>query len=825
MQKEAEKKDTTVKFLLILILAVTFILAVKQAVPFFSLDELELMDRIQKLDRDLFPVIHYAPLFIYLHYILSMLYGFILSLLGVIGSSSFFLFSDTGFGFTLAAGRMINALLAVLTVYVVYKTGKEFFNRAAGLTAALLTGVNSLLILYAHVFKPEITVTLLMTLTLYFILKYRHSQKTVYILFSAFFYGLSTAAKFNAFPLVLVIVLAILLTSRPIPKAFLFLPLGAAAGFFLGAPNWLVRPLGNLKENFSLFAPDIGATPGQFEIRTLLETHGEFFQDLIRYFGLIFLIIFAAGVLIGFLTRNKRDMLLSCFIIIYIVVFVSFGYYAGRFTLPLYPAAALMMGKVLFVDIKKIFQRLKLLPRLDGVFKYAGVLLAIFLGFYALDRTIANVKTFNLLKTQSAWDRIIEYRERHNIDDGRYNVARQVFTPPFEKTNIKLTRDFQLKSKRDRQKKLHFIQAHLTTYNTFIDEKEKKDPRIINLSRYKPFYEIRERTYQPRDLGCVFLYRVPDQLYGVLPGNEETRLPRPFYRGRHTSFLPLQVYEQNPNYGKLENDNGTYEHWLYSGKEIKKIIVWLFSLRRHADLTIRVNGRGAVVKTRGRPPVERVDIENLQPLSFYYDYVYRVQVHSPQRRLWEKPYYFVLEPVYADEPEGGEKRPTLFPKPARGEIPPVFSNKPFPLWMIIFYKTTGIDLALLSHVGTHRLFVNTEKTITDVSIGYAALETGDYFLRVEGEKIVETQPPGSTVFLEYTYYGITGAFKNQALLTPLTGPDGLLFAAIPIEVKDGVGFVKFDIKGLRQNNLLVRQVNITPDYQTFVNKHLVRKGK
>jgi hypothetical protein len=840
---ESEKKrDTAINVVLALILVVTFILAVKQSASFDSVDEIGLMYRIRNLDHDPFPVLNYPPPFLYLHYILSWMYGVVLALLGIISGSSFFLASDTGFQFTLEAGRVINALLATFLVYVVYKTGKEFFSRLTGLMAALLVSVNYLVILYAHFFKPGILVTLLMTVTLYFLLKYHHTLNPRYILFSSFFFGLSTAAQFNAFPLIMVIVLTVLLTfkknpitdekqSRPLKKVFLFLPLGTAVGFFLGAPNWLIHPIGNIKESIKLYSPDTGVLLQQFEPKSFLEVQGAFFQDLVAHFGLIFFIIFVSGIVIAFLSRDKRDILVTGFIIIYIVVFSFFGYYGERFGLPVYPAAALLVGKALFVDINKVFQRFRLLPRFAGAVKYAAVLLWIFIGGYALNQTIVNVKTFNLMKTQSRWDRILEYRRQHNITDEIYNVARQIYTPPFRRGDTKLTKGFHLRfPKRDRKKTLHFIQAHLPTYNRFRAGKEpkgKKDPKTINLRRHRPFYRVRKRTYQPWDPECVFLYRIPRALHGIKPGKEEVWLPRPFYRGQHTSFLPLHVYEQNPNFGKLdkrtETNTYTYEHWFYSREKIKKITVWLFSLQRHGDMTIRVNDRTVKVKTRLRPPVERVDIEKPRPLQFYYDYVYRVRFLSRQRRLKQNPYYFVLEPVYAEEGVG--KKPVPLSKPAHGPIPHVFSNKPFPLWIKIFYKTTGIDLSLLSYVNTHHLYTNTAKTISDISIDYIALENGDYLLRLQGEQLIDTLPPGTSAFLEYTYYGITGAQRKQVQVEPLMGPAGQLSAVIPLEIKDRVGFVTCNVKGLRQNNLLIKRVSITPDYRQFINKHLVRKSK
>ena len=823
MQLQDSKSKISDKLLLFFILLVTFVLSLKQMYPFESLDEAIIMNWIKDLDRNPFPVLRYPSLFVYFHYVLTWIYKAVLSFLGIINNTSDFLISDFGFRFTIEAGRVVSALFGTLTVFFAYKIGETFYNKHTGFAAAVLMGANNLLVLYSHVFKPDILVTLLVTVTLYFVLKYFHQPEPKYIFLASLFYGLAVAAKFNAFPIIAAIILTVLFARKrdnriPVIKTFLLLSAGAAAGFFAGAPNWLIHPLGNLKQLFTEFSPGSGQGYETYDLKTPLETYQAMSSDFITYFGLIFFVFLIAAVLTGLFIDNKKDILISSFIVVYVIFFGFFGFYAGRFGLPLYPAAALLIGKFLFLDLKKLFLHLRQYKRL---WQYVVPVLCIPIAIYVLHNTIINVKSFNLLKTQSEWDRTLEYRKQHNIEDKHFNIGRQIFTPRVKGKNIKLTKKFYLKfSERDSRKLLHFVQAHLPTYNTFMaaieKDKKKKDPRAVNLLFHKPFYWIRKREYQPWNPECIFLYHISPSLWGIKTGQYKIDFPRPFYRSKDTSFLPLQIYEKNPNFGKLSG--GIYKHWLYSTKEIKKLKIFLFSRQKDFDVTVRINNTTLAFKKelRERLPVEVFEIHNIKYKKFYYDYVYHMEIESKQEQLRGKPYYFVFYPVYADDAdESGHKKTNkkepifvLNKKPIK-EIPRLFSNERIPPWMKSVYKKTGVDLALLNFLSNHILYKNSHKIARDISIDYIPLERGHYFLRLYGEKIVDSYPVGSTAFLEYTLFSSKGMRKQHV------GLKGQLLSAISLEVKERIGFVKIDIKGLRKNNYSLKRVAVVPDYRQF----------
>jgi hypothetical protein len=837
------------KSLLLLILLAAFLLSIKQLYPLNSFDEAEMMNWSKDLETDLFPGFKFPPLFLYLHYLLSLLYRGILSFMGIIGSTKDFLDTEWGYRFTVEAGRVVSAIFGTLTVYVTFKLGKEYYGKAVGFAAALLLACNPLVILYSHIFRPDILVALLMTIFVFYLLKYMHTPKISYIFWAGFFYGLSVAGKFNVFPVILAFVLTVFINYKkndanglvgnrkpPLKKLFLYIPLGAAAGFFAGAPNWLINPIGNIKKFLMQYSPGQGKIYLPYEIKGPLGTYSDIATDLSGYFGLILFVLLLVGIMVAFLTRNKNDMVISATVLSYFMLFGFFGFYASRYGLPPYPLMALLMVKVLLVDLKNFYRYISRrwtgLPPVQTGWRYITTVLFILLGGFAVYHTMDNIKNYNLLKTQLSWDRAIEYRENHNILDPQFNVGRQIYTPKIPKRNIKLTKRFYPKfDRRDRQKTLHFIQAHRETYEEYLRDKEwQKDRRTINIEMHRPFYRIKKPQYQPWHPESIFLYRLPEALRNINPPPKRQphqRLPRTFYCSGNTNYLPLQVYEKNPNFIKM--DGQYHRHWLYSKKKLEKIVFRFFTQQKNSTLTITVNGTGktfniktkAIMKSTTKSTITTIEIDNIRPKMFFHDYVYDVQLDTPDDKIQRAPYYIVMEPVYVDtgktdkavQTKETQKPSFSFDNPLDGQIPRLFRDKVYPDWVVSFYRETGIDLSLLTFIRTHHLYTNPCQDMEDISVDFFPLEKGYYFIRLEAEKIVEAYPFGSTAFLEYETRGSSGGHSVRVNL------EGQFPAPIPIEVTEALVFTRINIKELRLNNYFIKRVTLVPDFRESLKQH------
>lgn len=800
--------------LLGIILGMTFLLSVKQLFPLNSFDEAEMMNWAKDLEKDFFPGLKFPPLFLYLHFLLSWVYRGVLAFLGVIGTTTGFLDTELGFRLTVELGRVVSAIFGTLTVFFTYKTGKRFYNRATGFAAAALLACNGLVILYSHIFRPDILVTLLMILSVYYLLSYLESSKRAHLFISAFFYGLSVAGKFNVFPVFLAICFAVLLAPKKEEtlkmrfKTFLLLPVIMAAGFFAGAPNWLVNPIGNINKFFMQYSPQDGMIFKPYMITSPLGTFGEIISDLSSYFGAVIIALLFIGMLSAFLTRSKKDMVLSVWIVSYFLLLGIFGFYASRYGLPPYPLMALLIAKVLFVDLKKLLERFLKKEKISAFRKYALVVSAVVITGYGLLNTAANIKNYNLLQTQLSWDRALQYRQQHNLLEKRFNIGRQIYTPKIPKRNIKLTKRFYFKfDKRDRQKKLHFVQAHLDTYNRFMDDEQwRSDPRTANLDQHRPFYRIEKRSYQPWHPESIFLY-LPSLELEDIPAKQPVpiHLPRAFFKGEHTTYLPLQVYEKNPGFGELK---GTlYVHRLHSKKKIQKLIIKFFSPKQTFRLNITVNNCKHIVMYSGNSPIEIIEFEDIIPRQFFHDYVYHIEIRPLPGEAGRVPYCFVMEPVFEDE---GKTVPLKIEEPLQGEIPGLFTGEDYPSWVKEVYRETGIDLALLTHIRKQQLYLNENNSLDDISINSFPLEKGNYRIRLTGEKLMPDHPVGEDAYLEYALWGAEGKTVKKVLFS------GESFPEIPIVVAEQLVFMQIEIKGLRANNRLVHQVTLEPDFAFFL---------
>jgi Dolichyl-phosphate-mannose-protein mannosyltransferase len=814
---------------LFIILATTFILSIKQLFPFQSVDEVEIMNWIKDIDQNLFSIFKYPPLFLYLHYALAKVYAVVLSFLGIIDNSAGFLFTETGFRITLEAGRIVNALLATLLVYMVYKTGKRFFNIHTALMAALMMAVNPLIILYAHIFKPGILTTLLVTCSMYFLLKYINAPTSNALFWGSFFCGLAIAAKFNAFPLIIVIAMAVLMVysdrakkQLPLNRIILFVPVGSAAGFFLGAPNWLFNPIGNIKAFLAQYSPNSGNIYKQVLPKSMTDVWLEFTVDLIDHFGWILFIVCILALIYSILSKDKNGLLIFSLIALYILILSIFGYFADRISMPLFPLVTLVIGKFLFMDLPCRLDLLKAHnpARLMVSGSTLIALLWVPVSIYALSHTVSNIKTYNLLQTSSEWNRTLEYRSQHNIvdsqsksDNKRFNIARQIYTPKVRGHNIKLTKQFKLKFlQRDKNKFFHFVQAHLPTYEDYINSKKWQNREVINLTKHRPFYRIKKRAYQPWNPQCIYLYRVPEELLGIVPTGfnssltlpEPLPLPRTFYQGIKTSFLPLQAYEQNPNFAIFTGSR--FEHWFYSSKKITALrIYFLFlhpSKNSQLSYSVKVNNRQAKFQPGQDEKITLIELTGLNPKPFYYENIYRLQVKgfgalTPDRGTC----YMVFEPIYkVNNPKDSQPNntsPLILPLPPTEEIPQLFSQHPLPEWVKSVYKQSGIDLSLMTFLSTRH--ISTEELFP--------LQQGSYKLTLSGKR-EDTNKSGAV--LSYTYYTEKQVVQKEF---PLTGKIPQTFA---IKVDEPIIFVKIFIKEL--NRTVPGSpftLTITPDYKDY----------
>jgi hypothetical protein len=797
------------KALLIFILLITFILCIKQVIPFESVDETMISGFVWDLYEDPFPLNLYPPFFLYIHFLLSMVYKGLFIFLGIVSTSWQFI-STFGLHFTVEAGRILNAVLAVMLVYLVYRIGSEFYDRNVGFFAALLMAFNQLIILQAHIFKSDVLVTLLITLSLYFLLKYNTTGETKFILASAFTFGLSVATKYNVYIFILVIALAIFLkrsalAKQKLARILISVPLATAAGFFLGAPNWLAHPLGNLKLFLEKYGFSSQSVWGPYRIYTPTQIYLKFLENFIRDFGWILLLVFVSGLILSFLTKNKKDILLGFFILIYIFFFGFMGFYGERFSLPLYSSMAILMGKTLFLDIKPVFRSRK------KIWHVLVIMIWLFAIFFSFSKIAGNYSIFNQLKTKSKNSWAKDYRTQHGIDSDKYRVAFQHLTPKI-RGGIKFNADFKLRWFKHRHQHPQFVQA---VYQSYLNHTGKSNQNIpdmdIDFSEYSPFYLIRKTRYQPWDIDLIFLYRIAAPLRSVHPDVTKPlmNIPRSFYRNQDTTYLPLQTYEKNPLF--LKTSNSYLHHHLYSLERLKQVNIWLFSLNQQLDLNLSINRLKRQIKEKNHPMVQMVEFKDLEPKPFHKNSVYEIELHANPKH---SPYYIVICPKTgrtSGEPElSGQSKLKI----TDGAIPELFSNQPYPAWVRNFYRQTGIDLTLLTFINNHELYRNPDNSPDDIRLDFFPVLAGTYNIRLTGSRLFPESPTGSSARLKYRIYSADGIIEKTVSLTdPL--------ALLSIQTTEPVSFIEITISGMRKSNLLIERITMVPDYLKIIKSNRI----
>lgn len=797
--------------LLLAMLAAAFLLRIQQWSNFAVPDENTNVETILPMHENPFPESWqtypgYPPFFFYLNLVLSWIFQKLLLFLGVIRFRSEFI--QSGQELTLKMGRFLSALWGTVLVYMVFRIGRDFFNRRTAWAAGLLTAANPFMVLNSHIFKPDILLALLMLVSLFFALNFLESRKRSHFFWTSFFLGLAIATKYNS-AVELLLPVALLLFSRKklgwktIWKQILPAGLGGlAAGIAVGAPNWIVHPVSGIRDavSFILYYFDKTTfydpgTPAYFR----------FAADCIRSFGWPLFAVFVLGLIYSLARRRKPDLLIIVYMAVYYLILGRSNFYSNRFALPLLGVMAVMIAKTLFLDLDLLLGRF---PRFRRGVAFSGFTVVLLFSFAAAG---GNLKTFHLLSTAGPWDQAENYRKGHIPDI--FPVASESFTPHrlTDRGNWDLTR--MPLDRFQGEKAVDFLITGLLSdfiLNSAQNQKIKTE-LIRRLAGYHPFFKASKTRFSPWDGDITFWYRAPGEFRKITPPRTDMPLPRSFLpqaNPQSTLRLPLQPYEKNPCFGKTEN--GLFCQTLYSTRPIEKIKFIFLSPGSSSDLVLLLNGRRLEIKKGESGGIRLLEASGLEPRKLYFDFVYRLELIESSK---EAPCFFVFSPVFDSSPPV-QPRISDFRWTAAGGIPELFSNAPMPPWVSFFFRQTGIDLSLLTFVNRMELLRNDAGATADARTDWFPLEKGRYTLLLTLEPIVPGEPAGDGCRLKWKSVPATGGESEAARDVPPLGKENRM--AIPMTVNDPLAFFRISVERLRENNLLLRSMIIQPDYREWL---------
>lgn len=844
-----ESKQKLIRFsILFLILLAAFMQRIQQWNVFLGSDETRLMDWVWQLKDNPFPIHHYPPFFLYLNYVFSFIYKEILLFLGVIHFDASFFNSDFGYIFTLKAGRILNALFGTLQVYMVYLIGKRFFNKYVGLSSALLLAVCRPLVIDSHSFKSDVLLALLLMLLLYFVLKFTENPEPKFILYASFFLGLSAATKYNGVLTALLFVIVFVLTrkqlnARSFKKALFYLFAGGACGFFMGAPNWIVHPMANLK-NAHMYLVGISEELGWYD--QLPSSYILYSKNILESFGIILTLLLLAGLIVSFVKQKRKNaaIVVSAYVLIYFLLIGKAGYLNHRALLPVFAGVCLIIGKVLFQDLKPLTLTWNRLKIQKLVFPLAWLIIILF----SIHSFTVNRKSFNLLHTISSHPvRMYEglgqadyahYYMKNHIP-AHHSIFREMWTPPvsgYHKAGFAwdVTRS-PIKKFKGENAFDFLVTSRMTDYILRKSKNKKvKQSAFDRVRNYLPFY----RVYRPRIFlwsdDITFWYRKPGFLKAQAKTDETIQLPRLFFNDEEntTIYLPLQRYEKNPNFGKITD--GKFLKRFFSTQKIKELTFHILPQRSRHPIYITINNVSKQVFLDKGQPLNQVSISGIKPEVFSgiairrfqevsidkkakdtIVYLYKLEITTKEIKMNGPIVFFT--PTYVNEKPGKPQCPILSGK-LKEDIPPLFYKGNHPIWFKKFYKKTGIDLSLLTFINTQTLYRNPSPHLTDIDPAIFPLRNSHYTLVITGSKITENLPLTQNIQVKLHLQSTILETKTFFL----TEEEAHSPFKIHFLTKDPVTFARLQITGLSQNNYIIRKITLQPDYKTHINHNYVQ---
>jgi 4-amino-4-deoxy-L-arabinose transferase-like glycosyltransferase len=794
-----------------LLLLIALFLRLQGWFPFNVVDEDAILQMVWGLHLNPFPpgmpppFPGYPPLFMYLNFFLSLLYREFLVFLGVFASAGEYLASPLAQSFIYKAGQLLVAVMGTLHVAVIWKIGREFFDRRVAWLAALIVAFHPHLILNSHIFKSDMPLALFFALLLLYALRFIRNLGTKDFLAACFIAGLTTACKFNGAIEVLLIPIVLLAVRKKLaPKRcwrlLLLSPLFGVLGFLVGAPNWIVHPVKSFLTAYRL---------AFFNFReysfydSFSSTYGLYAIDLWRTLGPIFVFLFVLGILFVLLRRKKEEMVIVLSLFLYFIVQGSSDYYGTRVILPLYGGIALIIAKTAFQDIFSLFKKSLLrLAFTVTIFSAAALL--------SLGNIRDSISLFNLWKTTSTWEEAKDFRKEHVPPT--FSFGREMFTPMIAgdkgRWDISDIPDGFFHG----PDALPFLNTGLLTDYVLYQSSTTslKENFRARLREYRLFHKVSKPRFSPWDGDILFWYHPNPRLLVSRPGRKNVSLPRLFRRHAGTTlFYPLQPYEKDPGFFPLAGH--FCGKWILSSRPLGTISVTLLCPEGEVEAKVKINSHDIVLKA-SRGSAESV-FSAPPPLHFQRSPLYRIEAQLPD----EHPVAFLLV----------QELPPLPPSETfhlsnilEGDPPSVFSPVPPPAWVREFYRRTGIDLSLLSLTQEVKIWENPERSLLPFVSEWMVLPRGVYRWEMETEPLSNRVPGSEPPPFEITFLR-GNRLETRALAWEITGNGRY---AVFLQNPDERIFLRVKAGDFQKQNLLLRRLLLRPDYLRSFRLGMIHKA-
>ncbi|MFA5778946.1 MAG: phospholipid carrier-dependent glycosyltransferase [Elusimicrobiota bacterium] len=255
-------------------------------------------------------------------------------------------------------GRSFSVFFGIATIILLFFIGKIFYgNNKIGLLAAFFLAITPLHIIYSHYIVTDILLTFLTTVVLilsYYI--YKEASIKIYII-TGLLMGLTGATKYSIFPLVIIPILAHILSKNKIlDKRLLFYILFIPLGFFIGNPYSILEPqtfLASLKYSKKI---NITLNPSTNPLDCFGPQNNLIFYLITapKYsFGIPLSLFFLCGIIFAFIKREKMDILILLWIIIYLLfIGIMSPWKVLRWQMPYIPLLCILSARFIMSVLK-----------------------------------------------------------------------------------------------------------------------------------------------------------------------------------------------------------------------------------------------------------------------------------------------------------------------------------------------------------------------------------------------------------------------------------------------------------------------------------------
>ena len=285
------------------------------------------------------------------------------------------------------SGRILMVIFAVITIYLIYLIAKKHFNRTIAILASFCLAMAPLHIEHSRYIRPDITATMLIMFSIYFLLEFFDKNKNMKLLIlSSLFAGFSIATKYTSgliiFPIGIYCLIRDSKEHNLFSKKYLFNSLkiktflSRAAlfvfmGFLITAP-FVILDYKNAYWGiiYQLRGTHLGheRLPGiqnhlWYLTNALQEGTGGLFFEIFAGIGLIFLLTYK---------RSYKNYLFLFFPILFFLIIGSMLLRWDRWFMPLLPFEAILFGIGFYYSYKYIAKNRKFnIFRSKKILRYA----------------------------------------------------------------------------------------------------------------------------------------------------------------------------------------------------------------------------------------------------------------------------------------------------------------------------------------------------------------------------------------------------------------------------------------------------------------------